>query len=212
MNNLQKQIESLNEQLASQLPQEIQEAFQNTITELLSNHSKKNVIPLAATFPDFNLLTSSGETIHLSDIHTEEKLIIAFFRGSWCPYCNLELQALESVYATIRSKNAVLIAVSPQLTLFNNQLTEQHQLSYPLLTDKNNTLAQQLGITFELPDFVRPYYKQLGIHLEDFNDDTNYILPIPAIFVIDQNNVICYNHIDPNYMNRVETETLIAQL
>ncbi|UUC44347.1 peroxiredoxin-like family protein [Flavobacterium cerinum] len=212
MNNLQKQIESLNEQLTSLLPREIQDAFQNTITELLSNHSKKNVIPLAATFPDFNLLTSSGETIHLSDIHTEEKLIIAFFRGSWCPYCNLELQALESVYTTIRSKKAVLIAVSPQLTPFNDQLTEQHQLSYPLLTDKNNALAQQLGITFELPDFVRPYYKQLGINLEDFNDDTRYILPIPAIFVIDQNNVICYSHIDPNYMNRVEMETLIAQL
>lgn len=212
MNNLQKQIESLNEQLASQLPSEIQEAFQNTITELLSKHSKEKHIQLAAKFPDFNLLNPYGKTIHLSDIHTEEKLIIAFFRGSWCPYCNLELQALESVYATIRSKNAVLIAVSPQLSVFNNQLTEHHQLSYPLLTDKNNTLAQQLGITFELPDFVRPYYKQLGINLEDFNDDASHILPIPAIFVIDQNNTICYSHIDPNYMNRVETEALIAQL
>lgn len=212
MENLQEQIKTLNSQLAKQLPVTILEAFQTSIVEQQFAFSEENSLKVGDTFPDFNLKNPSHKTVRLQDIHTSEKLIIAFFRGSWCPYCNLELQALETVLPEIHSKNARLIAVSPQLPVYNDSLQKQHQLSFPVLTDTENKLAHRLGITFRLSDAVAPHYEQLGIRLEDFNADPTGFLPIPAIFVIDRDGIIRYSHIDPDYRNRVEITTLIAQL
>lgn len=212
MENLQAQIKTLNSQLATQLPMQILEAFQTSITEQQFTFTEKNILKVGDTFPDFNLLNNHNKTLNIKDIPTSEKLIIAFFRGSWCPYCNLELQALETVLPEIHSKNARLIAVSPQLPVYNDTLQEQRQLSFPVLTDTANQLAHQLGITFRLSDAVASHYEQLGIRLEAFNADTSSILPIPAIFVIDRDRIIRYTHIDPDYRNRVEITTLIASL
>ncbi len=212
MCTLQEQIKLLNDQLATQIPEETLESFLHSITDLQASYSAKEVIPIGAKFPEFELTDPSGQTIRLADIHTEEKLIIAFFRGSWCPYCNLELQALEKAVPLFNVKKARLIAVSPQIPVYNDNLQQTHQLSFPLLTDSGNTLAQQLGISFCLQDFVRPHYQQLGIQLKDFNAESNGMLPIPAIFVIDRNAIVRYIYLDPDYRNRIEIATLTAQL
>ncbi|MEO4006034.1 peroxiredoxin-like family protein [Flavobacterium sp. CAU 1735] len=212
MPTLQEQIKALNEQLVTQVPLETLKNFQRSITDLQTTYSEKDTIKIGAAFPEFELTDPSGQTIHLQDIHTEETLIIAFFRGSWCPYCNLELQALEKALPLFHAKKSRLIAVSPQSPVYNDNQQQTHRLSFPLLTDSENKLAQQLGITFRLQDFVRPDYQKLGIQLEDFNADSSGILPIPAIFVIDRNAQIRYIYLDPDYRNRIEIATLTAQL
>jgi len=212
MPTLQEQIKALNEQLATQVPLETLMNFQHSITDLQATYCEKDTVKIGASFPEFELTDPSGQTIRLQDVHTEEKLIIAFFRGSWCPYCNLELQALEKALPLFYAKKSRLIAISPQKPVYNDNLQQTHRLSFPLLTDSENKLAQQLGITFRLQDFVRPHYQQLGIKLEDFNADTSGMLPIPAIFVIDRNALIRYIYLDPDYRNRIEIATLTAQL
>jgi peroxiredoxin len=150
--------------------------------------------------------------VELKDLLKSGKVAVAFFRGSWCPYCNLELIALQENLKKITDRKATLVAISPQTSDYNEELKSNHQLGFELLTDKGNALATQVGISFRLQDFVIPAYCNLGIELSEYNDSHDNGLPIPAVFVIDTNGRITYKFADTNYMNRVDIQELIAQL
>lgn len=212
MEHLQEQIEALNKQLAIQLPPEVIAAFNEAIAGLKSRNITQNALKTGASFPDGALLDHKGETVWLSGMQQRKKLVIAFFRGSWCPYCNLELKALQDAYPLILEKEAELIAVSPQMPVYNTALLEEHPFGFKIFTDKDNDLAKQSGIAFTLPDFVIPYYESLGIKLQDFNNTAAAVLPIPAIFVINEDNSIAYRFIDADYRNRIVISELIAAL
>ena len=139
-------------------------------------------------------------------------MIIAFYRGSWCPYCNLELKALQEKISEFKEKNATLVAISPQSP--DNSLTviEKHHLTFEVLTDKDNVFSFQLGLMFALQTFVLPYYHALGIDLSSFNENTNNSLPIPAVFVVNESSKIIYKFADANYMNRIDIDELLKTL
>ncbi len=150
--------------------------------------------------------------IDSNDVLKNGKMILAFYRGSWCPYCHLELKFLQDNLSRIKDKNAVLIAISPQTPDHSLSMTEKYNLEFEVLTDHNNDFAKKLGIVFQLQDFVLPYYRSLGINLSDFNKNEENLLPVPAVFIVDQNKVITFKYLDVNYMNRVEVEELIQAL
>ncbi|MDO5616832.1 MAG: redoxin domain-containing protein, partial [Cruoricaptor ignavus] len=128
----------------------------------------------------------------------------------WCPYCNLEIQALQTKINP--SKNAKLVVISPQPETANLEWQKQHDISFEILSDKNNHLAQQIGIDFELQDFVIPHYENLGIDLLKINQTENHVLPIPAVYVLNPNGTIIYKFVNANYMERVNIDELIQQL
>ncbi|MDM1048214.1 MULTISPECIES: peroxiredoxin-like family protein [Bacteroidota] len=212
MKNLEQQINELNENLAKQLPTEVLEVFGKSIQDLKAKNMEDSSISVGDKFPDFSLPNTSDKTVALKELLQNGKVIIAFFRGSWCPYCNLELKALQDNLKQITGKNVTLIAVSPQTSDYSEELKINHHLEFELLTDKNNALAKQLGITFELQNYVIPTYSSLGIELSEYNENNNNELPVPAVFVIDTNSSIVYKFVDTNYMNRINIQELIEQL
>lgn len=212
MKNLKQQIEELNENLANQLPAEVLEVFGKSIQDLKAKNIEDSSIGIGDTFPNFNLPNTSEETVQLKELLKNGKVIVAFFRGSWCPYCNLELKALQDNLKQIADRKATLVAISPQTPDYSEELKGNHNLDFELLTDKNNTLAKQLGISFGLQDYVIPVYGSLGIELSEYNENNNNELPVPAVFVIDTNGSITYKFVDTNYMNRINIQELIAQL
>lgn len=212
MKNLEQQINELNENLAKQLPTEVLEVFGKSIQDLKAKNMEDSSISVGDKFPDFSLQNTSDKTVALKELLQNGKVIIAFFRGSWCPYCNLELKALQDNLKQITGKNVTLIAVSPQTSDYSEELKINHHLEFELLTDKNNALAKQLGITFELQNYVIPTYSSLGIELSEYNENNNNELPVPAVFVIDTNSSIVYKFVDTNYMNRINIQELIEQL
>lgn len=212
MKNLEQQIEELNENLAKQLPAEVLEVFGKSIQDLKAQDIEESSIGVGDRFPDFILPNTNDETVALKELLKNGKVIVAFFRGSWCPYCNLELKALQDHLRQITDRNATLVAVSPQTSDYSEELRNNHQLDFELLTDKDNALAKQLGISFGLQDFVIPTYGSLGIDLSEYNENANNELPIPAVFVIDTNGNITYRFVDTNYMNRIDIQELIEQL
>lgn len=209
MNTLAKNIEQLNQDLVSQLPQEILEAFGRSIEDLKTKNMEKNSIQIGERIPAFSLPNALGKMINSDEVLKNNKMILAFYRGSWCPYCNLELKFLQENLSRIKEKNAVLIAVSPQSPDHSLTMIEKNNLEFEVLTDINNDFAEKLGITFQLQDFVLPYYQSLGIHLADFNANNENTLPVPAVFVIDENRKVLYKFLDVNYMSRVDVEDLI---
>lgn len=212
MNTLAKNIEQLNQDLVSQLPQEILEAFGKSIEDLKTKNIEKNSIQIGERIAAFLLPNALGKMINSDEVLKNNKMILAFYRGSWCPYCNLELKFLQENLSRIKEKNAVLIAISPQSPDHSLTMIEKKKLEFEVLTDSNNDFAEKLGITFQLQDFVLPYYQSLGINLADFNANNDNTLPVPAVFVIDENRTVSYKFLDVNYMSRVDVEDLINAL
>ncbi|WP_347216418.1 peroxiredoxin-like family protein [Chryseobacterium sp.] len=212
MNTLAKQMEYLNQELSSQLPQEILEAFGKSIEDLKSKKIEENSIQVGDQMPEFLLPNTLGKMISSEEVLKNGKMILAFYRGSWCPYCNLELKFLQDHLSIIKDKRAVLIAISPQSQDHALSMVEKNNLEFEVLTDIDNNFAKKLGIAIQLQDFVLPYYKGLGIDLLDFNKSNENFLPVPAVFVVDENRVVTYKFLDVNYMNRVDVEELINSL
>lgn len=212
MNELAKQIEQFNNELATQVPQEVLEAFGKSIEDLQKKNIEEKSIKLGEIMPEFLLPNVKNEIINSKEILKNGKMIIAFYRGSWCPYCNLELKILQDHLPKIKDKNATLVAISPQSPDNSLTVVEKHNLTFEVLTDTDNLFAKQLGISFELQDFVLPYYQALGIDLMHFNKNNDNSLPVPAVFVIDQNGKIIYKFVDPNYMNRIDIDELLQTL
>ncbi len=212
MKNLAQQIEQLNENLAIQLPKEILEIFSKSIQDLKTKNIEENSIDIGNFFPNFSLSNTNGEIVKLKELLINGKVIVVFFRGNWCPYCNLELKVLQDNLKEITDKNVTLVAISPQKTIYNEELKSSHHIDFQLLTDKDNTLAKQLGISFELQDYAVPVYSSLGIELSEYNENDNNELPVPAVFVIDTKGNVIYKFVDTNYMNRINIKELIQQL
>ena len=212
MNELAKQIEQFNNELATQVPQEVLEAFGKSIEDLQKKKIEEKSIKLGEIMPEFLLPNVKNEIINSNEILKNGKMIIAFYRGSWCPYCNLELKMLQDHIPKIKDKNATLVAISPQSPDNSLTVVEKHNLTFEVLTDTDNLFAKQLGISFELQDFVLPYYQALGIDLMHFNKNNDNSLPVPAVFVIDQNGKIIYKFVDANYMNRIDIDELLQTL
>ena len=212
MNELAKQIEQFNNELATQVPQQVLEAFGKSIEDLQKKKIEEKSIRLVEIMTEFLLPNVKNGIINSKEILKNRKMIIAFYRGSWCPYCNLELKMLQDHLPKIKDKKATLVAISPQSPDNSLTVVEKHNLTFEVLTDTDNFFAKQLGISFELQDFVLPYYQALGIDLMHFNKNNDNSLPVPAVFVIDQNGKIIYKFVDANYMNRIDIDELLQTL
>lgn len=212
MNVLAKQIEELNHTLSSQLPKEVLHVFEKSIEDLKNRNLEESSCKVGDKMPEFSLPNHKGQMISSAEILKKGKMILAFYRGNWCPYCNLELRSLQKNLSGIKNKNAFLAAISPQTLDHSRTMAETHELDFDVLTDADNTLAKKLGIVFQLQDFLLPYYQNLGIDLADFNGNTENSLPIPAVFVVDEEGCIIFRFLDVNYMNRLDIEELIKVL
>lgn len=212
MKTLAQQIEQLNQELSSQLPQEILNAFGKSVEDLKTENIEESSIQIGDEMPEFLLPNISGKMIDSSKILKEGKMILAFYRGSWCPYCNLELKFLQDNLSRIKDKNVSLVAVSPQSPDHALNMVEKNNLEFEVLTDQNNGFAKKLGIVFQLQDFVLPHYQNLGIDLSEFNKNNENTLPVPAVLIIDEKGKVIYKFLDVNYMNRIDVEELIQAL
>lgn len=212
MDALAEQIEEYNNELLLQLPAEVLEAFGKSIVELQRENIEKSSLQIGNKITDFSLPNAFGEIIHSEEILEKGKMVIAFYRGGWCPYCNLQLRFLQANISKITNRKAVLLAVSPQTPNHSLMMVEKNNLEFEVLTDHDNTLAEKLGIVFQIQEFVLPYYKDLGITLSDYNGNEHNKLPVPAVFVIDQNHVVSFRFLDVNYMNRLNLEKLLEVL
>lgn len=212
MTNLAKKIEEINQKLAKQLPAEIINVFSQSIEDLKNSKIDQNSIQVGYKFPDFNLRNTNNQLIHLHELLKKGKVIVAFIRGTWCPYCNLQLKALQDHLELLHQKDVTLVVITPQSEDNNKELELSHKLNFDLLTDQNHLLAKQLGISFQLPKYAIDTYEKLGISLSDYNKNDHNELPIPAVYIIDTDYTIIYQFVDSNYMNRVNIQDLIDQL
>jgi peroxiredoxin len=161
--------------------------------------------------PDFELADTIGGVVTLSDRLAHGPVVLSFYRGGWCPFCNLELRASQGALARIESLGATLLAVSPQLPDESLSTAEKNALDFSVLSDLGCEIAKALGVAFELADELRPIYDRFGHGLPKVNG-AGWLLPIPATYVIDRDGTIVLAFVDTDYRTRLEPDAIISAL
>ena len=164
--------------------------------------------------PDFSLPDAFGHEISLRTLLGTGPVVISFYRGEWCPFCNLELRAMQQALPEINKLGANLIAISPEKPDNGIVLTEKNKLTFPVLSDFRNAVARQFGIVFRVGDEVQDLSRNVFRNdLALRNGEDSYELPVPATFVIDGRGIVRFAHVNVDYMTgRVEPEEVIAAL
>jgi peroxiredoxin len=138
---------------------------------------------------------------------------VTFYRGVWCPYCNMDLQAIQEALPALEKLGAKLVAISPQKPAKSRRSARENKLSFPILSDPHNEVAAAFGLRFTLPDYLTDLYKNVFKNdLAVINGDDSWTLPMPARFVIAQDGTIVYAEVNPDYTRRPDPETLFPVL
>ena len=163
--------------------------------------------------PIFTLPSESGAIVRSCALLARGPLVVSFCRGVWCPYCSIDLEALQAVLPEIEAHNATLVAISPQTPANSRKSKRQTGAVFDILCDAHNTVARRFGLVFRLPDhLVQQVYKPLGADLPVINGDDSWELPMPARFVISQNGRVAHAEAHPDYTRRPEPATLLDVL
>lgn len=157
--------------------------------------------------PEFTLNNALGEPVKLSDYLKKGKVILTWYRGSWCPYCNLTLNALQEELSNFKANGANLIALTPELPDESMSTSDKHKLQFEVLSDVGNKVAKEYGIVFKLTDEVAGMYNQ-SFALNSHNGDKSNELPLAATYIINEKGEIVYAFLDADYRNRAEPSEL----
>ncbi len=211
MTLLQKTQELTKQFIASQ-PEKIQQDIMDSFEQLMASDTAKNALQTGDSAIDFTLPNAIGEQKKLSQLLEQGPVVLSFYRGGWCPYCNLQFKALNDILPEIQQLGANLIGISPETPDNSISTIEKHQLKFEVLSDVGNTIANKYGLVMTVIEKLRPYYLQWGFDIPTLNGDDSYQLPVPATYIINQDNNITACYVNKNYTERMEPNDIISAL
>jgi peroxiredoxin len=209
---LEADLQALREDFVHRVDPAVREAILRADAEVSASGVARRAVKAGDRAPAFILRDAGGATVCLSHLLRAGPVVLSFYRGGWCPYCNLELRALQKVQPRIRSLGATLVAISPQTPDASLSTAEKDALDFAVLCDPGGRVAQDFGLAFELPATLRAAYGHLGHDLTSVNGDDKWRLPVPATYVIAPDGVVALAFVDVDYRNRLEPEEIIAVL
>ncbi|HDN9023625.1 peroxiredoxin-like family protein [Aeromonas veronii] len=163
-------------------------------------------------FPDFALPDQHGVVRPLSHYLAEGPVVLNIYRGGWCPYCNLEMQALNIALPEFVKRGVTLLGLTPEMPTTAQDTLTANELAITVLSDEGNRVSASLGLVFELPEVLRPIYERFGIDIPASNGDDSFTLPVPATYILGQDRVARYHFVNVDYTQRAEPTQLIAEL
>ncbi|MEM9353187.1 MAG: peroxiredoxin-like family protein [Planctomycetota bacterium] len=210
LDNLQAKLD---EKLAqSQIPDDIRQVFKTAIDDLKATGIEASALNEGDQAFDFSLPNATGNEIQLSDLYAKGPVVLTWYRGGWCPYCNISLQAMQQALPAIQSAGGTLVAVTPETPDNTLTTTEKNELKFIVLSDAGNQIASEYGLVFKLADAVSPLYKRFGIDLEATNGTDSDELPLAATYVIDATGKIRWAFLDADYTKRAEPADVVEAL
>lgn len=193
-------------------PQNVQELMRQATQDLADSGIMLKAPKKGEKLPEFSLPNPQGNDVSLSSLLEKGPVVVTFYRGGWCPYCNLELRAYQNSLAEIKALGATLVAITPELSDASLSTTEKNELQFEVLSDVNATYAKDLGLVFSLAEELRPIYLSFGIAVEKHNGEGQFDLPLAATFVITQDGTIASAFVDADYTLRQEPSEVIEVL
>jgi peroxiredoxin len=200
-----EQVASLHRASAGQLPAEVAEAFAAEQRDLSAAGHPSGVAEPGSRLPDGELLDVAGEPATLAETLGGKPAVIVFYRGGWCPYCNIALRTYQAqLVPALAERGISLIAISPQTPDGSLSTKEAKELTFTVLSDPGNQIAGQLGILTAPSDGTRAAQLQLGLDLTQVNADGTTALPMPTVVIADADGVIRWIDVHLDYTTRTE--------
>jgi peroxiredoxin len=198
--------------MAKQAPPEVLAGMGAEIKKLAESGIAGQVLQVGAKAADVTLPDAHGNRVTLSALLAKGPAVVTFYRGGWCPFCDLQLRAYQGALRAIHDLGAELVAISPQTPDYALSDVEKKELTFPVLTDKGNRAAREFKLVFALSDALRKLQTQFGSVLPKFNGDESWELPMPGTFVLDGHGVVRFASVDPNWTVRVEPAAILEAL
>lgn len=154
--------------------------------------------------------TVDGKEISLHDVISKKPTVLIFYRGGWCPYCNLQLGQLQEIEKPLLEMGYQIVAISADKPEKLKESVQKKAINYTLLSDSTMLAAQVFGIAFHLDDETVEKYKKFGLDIEEASGEKHHILPVPAAFVLKTDGTIVFSYVNPDYKVRVQPEALLA--
>jgi peroxiredoxin len=210
--SLANQIAAMQAEMLPQIPEETLNAMMAATQNLADTGLAEKALNVGDIFPDFELGNAHGVSVRLAEQLKNGPQVISFYRGAWCPYCNLEIKALKENLDAFRKRGADLVAISPQLPDKSLSQADELKLEFEVLSDIGNQIAREAGLVFTLPEEIQVIYDAFEIDVADHNGDNAFELPIPATYIVDSDRKIRYAFVNADYTQRLEPATIIEEL
>lgn len=210
MPTLKNAINRYKDDFKQKVPEHVRQTMLDATDRLRNQNISHAALKVGDHITPFSLLNAINKPINIEEeLRTHNYLVLNFYRGAWCPYCNLELRQLQKIQGELRVLHAELLALSPQTADNSLSQIEKENLKFNVLCDKNNAVARKFGLVFTLDEELRPIYEDFGIDILESNKNGTFDLPLPATYVVNKNYEIIYAFVDEDYTNRCEPEAIL---
>ncbi|NME69652.1 peroxiredoxin-like family protein [Flammeovirga aprica] len=210
---LQESLSRLKEKIEGGMPAEFVEIMHQATRDLEASGIGDGILKAGDKAPTFSLPNHNGEIVSSEELLKEGPLVITFYRGVWCPYCNTDLAFLKRYKTQLDEMGVKMVSISPQTIENNLKIVEQQRLNFDLLRDEENNIADQFGLKWEMEDPLKSLYNdKFNIKLNDYNGDDTWTLPVPARFIIGTDGVIKYAEYSVDYTKRPNPDVLVSEL
>lgn len=210
--SLEQELEQRRTSSEKNIPSEKYAVMKASTESLKAQHLSKKALKTGNHFKHFKLPNAAGSTINSKDLLENGPLVISFYRGGWCPYCNMELRALQNILPELMEHNAQLIAISPETPDHSLSTQEKNELTFEVLSDEGNSYAKELGLVFQMPENLREVYHSFGLHVDQHNGNKDYELPMPATYVVAPSGKVIYSFVPEDYTYRLEPSEILDAL
>lgn len=210
--SLTKELAELKAQSLLKMPDNVKAIMADAARHLSQTDLGKKAPKVGEKLKNFSLPNQLGKTRNLEDLRKTGPVVITFYRGGWCPYCNLELRAYQRVLQDIKTLGATLVAITPELPDASLSTSEKNELEFEILTDVNSDYARKLDLIFTLEEELRVIYEGFGIDLEKHNGTGQFDLPLAATFIVNIDGTITSAFVDLDYKLRKDPSEIVKDL
>lgn len=212
MSTLMLQLADFHAGFKQRAPAERMAMMESATAQLRATGIEAAALRVGAELPALTLPDATGKPVDLKALNASGPLVVVFYRGGWCPYCNLELREWQRLLPQLQALGATLVAISPQTPDNSLSTSEKNALAFPVLSDSSMAAAQAFGIAFALSPELIALYASVGNDLPTLNGNGQWMLPIPATYVIDRGGVVAFAHVEADYRQRAEPEQVLDRV
>jgi peroxiredoxin len=209
---LEQQLEDFKQEFLRTAPAGRPALYEAKIEELRSSFALETAAGVGTVSPDFRLPDVRGDLVSLTDLLRDGPVVVTFYRGGWCPYCNIQLRAYQAALSQMAAFDARLVAISPQLPEQSLSTAQADELTFHVLSDVGNKAAHRFGLVYALPEELRAALQSNNKALPGINGDESWELPVPATYVIARDGRIVVAYIEVDYRKRLGPEAILDAL
>ena len=209
---LQDELDHLTTLIRNETAPRLLQVLDAFVEDLQRQRISRHSLSVGETVANFTLLDQYRRSVTLYELLNEGPVVLKFYRGGWCPYCNQELKALHHARPEIEYRGAQLLAITPENPENIVQTVRKNALDYRVVHDVNSEVARAFGVAINLSEYLRAFYRSLGLNLSLRNADVMVRLPLPATYLIHPNYTVQYAFVDEDYTQRAEVADVLTAL